>query len=100
MTKKIIIAAVIAYAIGCLLGPPDRISQIVFGLMAAVVCAVPLLILARFPFVKTASKPVHTLVCVLVCMIAVLSLFCYTLVLRITSNHERLQAPPVASSQP
>ena len=53
------------------------------GAMAAFLCAVPLLILARFTFLRTASKPVHTLVCSLVCLVAILSLMCYWLTLRL-----------------
>lgn len=79
MRKKIIIAKAVAFFIGNLLGPPDLISQLIFGAMAAFVCAVPLLILARLAFVKAASGPMHTLVCVLVCVISVLSMFSYLL---------------------
>ncbi len=99
MGKKITIATAIAFAIGCLQGPPDVASQLTLGIMAAFVCAVPLLILARVAFVRAASPPMHTLVCVLVCIISVLSIFSYLLVLKVTHDHERLQAPPTASSR-
>jgi len=100
MSKKIIIATAVAFIIGNLLGPPDLISQLTFGAMAAFLCAVPLLVLARLAFVKTASQPMHTLVCVLVCIISALSIFSHLLALRLTHAHERLQVPPTASSQP
>lgn len=99
MRKKIIIATAVAFVIGNLLGPPDLISQLTFGAMAALLCVVPLLVLARLAFVKAASRPMHTLVCALVCIISVLSMFSYLLVLKATRDHERLQAPPTASSQ-
>ena len=67
MRKKTVIATAIAFFIGSLFAPPDLISQLTFGAMAAFLCAVPLLVLARLAFVKTASQPMHTLVCVLVC---------------------------------
>ena len=101
MTKKIIIATVTAYVVGCLLGPPDMISQLTLGMMTAVICAVPLLVLVRFAFVKSASPPMHTLVCVLVCMLSVLLVFCHILVGRIMSHQrEFYDDPPSASSTP
>lgn len=99
MSKKIIIATAVAFVIGSLFAPPDLISQLTSGVMTAFVCAVPLLILARLAFVKAASGPMNTLVCALVCIISVLSIFSYLLVWRVTHDRERLQAPPTASSQ-
>ncbi|MDY0355137.1 MAG: hypothetical protein RBR19_04610 [Sedimentisphaerales bacterium] len=99
--KKIIITIVTAHVIGCLLGPPDTISQLILGVMTAAVCAVLLLVLARFAFVKSASPPMQTLVCVLVCMLSVLLVFCHMLVRR-TMSHQRefYDDPPSASSAP
>jgi hypothetical protein len=100
MSKKIFVAAVIAYAITVLLGPRDMISQITFGAMASMLCLIPLLILARLAFFKNAPKPMHTLVCVLVCMVAVLSIFCHMLMLRITQDTREFQDTPVVTSRP
>ncbi len=63
-------------------------------------CLIPLLILARRTFFKNASKPMHTLVCVLVCMVAVLSMFSYMLMLRIVYNAKRFQDTSVVTSRP
>lgn len=100
MKKKIIISTIVAYCICYLLGPPDRVSQLVYGLAAALLCAVPLLILARCRFVKTSSKSVHTLVCVLVCMISVLSVACYVMTLAATHRAHETVDPPEVSSHP
>lgn len=101
MKKKIIITIVTAYVIGYLLGPPDMISQLTLGMMTAAVCAVPLLVLARLAFVKSASPPMQTLVCVLVCMLSVLLVFCHMLVRRTMSHPEEFyDNPPSASSTP
>ncbi len=100
MRKKIVIAAVIAFVVGALLGPPDAVSQLIFGVMAGVLCGVSLLILARFAFVRSTSGPMQTLVCVLVCMVSVLAVFCYMLVLRVTRGQERFSGPPAVPAQP
>jgi predicted PurR-regulated permease PerM len=74
MKRKIVISTVAAFLVGFfLLTPPDLISQLVCGVLAAFLCGVPLAVLGRFAFLKSASASVHTLVCVLVCLIAVLS---------------------------
>ena len=86
MKKKIIISAIVAYCIGYLLSPPDMMSQLTNGLLAALLCTIPLLILAGRGFVKTASTSVHTLICVLVCMVAVLAFACYMLTLVVSSR--------------
>jgi hypothetical protein len=83
---KILIATVIAWWGGFVLAPNDIPSALVCGTLAAFLCAVPLLILGRFAFVKTASKPVHTLVCSLVCLSAILLLTCYMLGLSLRSQ--------------
>jgi len=98
MKKKIVISTIVAYCMCCLLGPPDRVSQLFYGLLAALLCAVPLLILARCGFVKASSTSVHTLLCVLVCMVSVLSVACYILTLSAASRaHEFADLPEVSS---
>jgi hypothetical protein len=75
MTKKIVVSTVVAFLVGfLLLAPPDLISQLVCGLLVAFLCGVPLVVLGRFAFLKSASSSVQTLVCVLVWLIAVLSI--------------------------
>jgi len=69
-------------------------------LIAAFLCALPLLILARFGFVKSASKAMHTLTCVLVGMVALLSLECYVLNVAVVHQTEHLQEPTTTSSSP
>ncbi len=90
VNRKIAISAIIAFLIGGALGPPDLVSQLTLGVMGAFLCAVPLLILARLRFVKSASEPVHTLICILVGVIAVLSVQCFLFALRITSQRQRI----------
>ncbi len=105
MKKKIVITTIIAFFVGPQLAfpVPDPASFLIGGAMAAFLCAVPLLILARFAFVKTAAKPVHTLVCSLVCMIAILLLLCYALALQVSSQQRRLyhevSASPASSAR-
>ena len=100
MKKKIIISTIVAHCICYFLGPPDMISQLVNGLTAALICAVPLQILARCGFVKASSRSVHTLLCVLVCMISVLSVACYILALSATSRAHEFADQPEVSSHP
>jgi hypothetical protein len=97
MKKQILITTVIAWFGGFVLAPNDLISAFVYGGIAAFLCAVPLLILGRFAFVKTASKPVHTLICSLVCLIAILLLTCCMLTLSLRSR-ERFYRSMGASS--
>lgn len=100
MTKKIAITAIVAYCIGFMLGPPDLITMFLNGLIAAFLCALPLLILARFGFVKSASRAMHTLTCVLVGMVALLSLECYVLNVAVAHQTEPSQEPTTTSSSP
>lgn len=58
---------------------PDPFTVLFNCAAAAFLCAVPLLILARFEFLKSASRPVHTLVCVLVCLAVILPVECFSL---------------------
>jgi uncharacterized membrane protein len=77
MRRKIIISTAVSFFIWGVLGIPDTISQVVFGIMGAILCAIPLLVLSRCDFIKSSSKQVHTLVCVLVCMISILAVTCH-----------------------
>lgn len=72
MKKKIIISTMIAFFISFVLGPADLISQLTFGVISAFLCCAALLILARFKFVKSSPNSMHTLVCLLVCIVSVL----------------------------
>ena len=76
MKQKIIISTIIAYIISFMLGPPDLISQFTFGFESAFLCFVLLLILDRRKFVKLSHNSMHTLVCILVCIISILSVHC------------------------
>ena len=98
MGKKIIISTIIAFLIGYSLGPPDLISQLIIGFVAVLLCCVPLLILARFNFVKSSSNSMHTLVCVLVCVISVLSVLCVLSLYRIAGNASSVPDSSVISS--
>lgn len=73
MKKKIIISTIVAFLISCWLSPPDLLSALTYGVGSALLCCIPLLILARRKFVKSSPNSMHTLVCILVCMVSVLS---------------------------
>jgi hypothetical protein len=100
MTRKTTITAVVAFFAVYPLAPADIVSQLILGSMAALVCAATLLILARFAFVKSASRPMQTLTCVLVCLIGLLSLTCYVLNARMTHQAGLLREQSVTSSSP
>jgi hypothetical protein len=91
MGRKIVISTVVAFVIAFLLltPSPDPLSAIVIGCATAFVCVVPLLVLARFPFVKSASPSVHTLVAVLVCILAVLLVACLMFMQRISHLRQK-----------
>ena len=101
MAKRIPISTIAAFLIGgVLVAPsPDPISMLVLGVGAAFLCAIPLLVLSRFSFMKSASTSVHTLVCVLVCMVAVLSVMCFTLAMLVRHRQE-VDGRALVSSQP
>ena len=71
MKTKIIISIFIAYIISFIFSPPDILSQFIFGFESAFICCISLLILSKQKFVKSSSNSMHTLVCVLVCMISI-----------------------------
>lgn len=84
MKKKIIISTIIAYFLGFLLGPPDSISQLTYGVIAALLCCAALLILARFKFVKSSPSSMQIVVCILVCIVSVSSIHIWMLYKTIT----------------
>lgn len=77
MRDKIIISTVASFCIISFLSPPDAVSQLILGSAGAFLCAVTLLILARCDFMKSSSRYLQALVCVLVCMVSVLLVFLY-----------------------
>lgn len=77
MRDKIIISTVASFYIISFLSPPDPVTQITFGFAGVFLCAVTLLILARSDFMKSSSKYLQALVCVLVCIVSVLLVFLY-----------------------
>ena len=80
LRMKIIISTAVAFLSGFVVTPsPDPFSALVFGIPAAFLCGVSLLILSGFSFMKSSSKSVQTLVCVLVCIVSVLSVACLLL---------------------
>lgn len=79
MKKKIIISTMIAFFISFVLGPADAISQLTYGVISAFLCCAALLILARFKFVKSSPSSIHTIVCILVCIVSVLSIHIWML---------------------
>lgn len=104
MTTRIIITTAVAFAIAInpLIGPRDVFSQLLSGVIIVFLCFVPLFVLSRFHFMKSAAGSVQTLVCVLICMLALLSLMCFVMGNRIASLHDRLDSytntPSVESS--
>jgi len=89
MKRKIMVSVAVCFFVGGSLAPPDMICQIALGIAAAVLCGVTLLALARRPFVKSSPSAMHTLVCVLVCTISVLSVACYQLNLKAFEQSKR-----------
>jgi hypothetical protein len=84
LRRKIAISMAAAFVSSAIFAPvPDMISCLILGTIAAFLCGVPLLILSRFPFMKSASSRVQTLVCVLVYLVAMLATLGYVLLLRI-----------------
>jgi integral membrane sensor domain MASE1 len=73
MKAKIAISTIVAFLISFMLSPPDLVSQIILGFVSALLCFIPLLILARCKFMKSSPNTMHTLVCILVCMVSFLS---------------------------
>ncbi len=90
MTNKIVISTIAAFFISGVLGTPspDPLSMLVLGTGAALLCAIPLLILSKLSVMKSASKSMHTLICVLVCLVAVLSVLYFSLAMTLKYRHE------------
>ncbi len=93
LRRKIVLSAGVAYlAVVLLTLSPDPLTGLVPGTAAAFLCGIPLLILARSRFLKAASDPIHSLVCALVCLTAVLLVMCLLLFQRITHFSQRANA--------
>jgi hypothetical protein len=73
LRQKIVISTLAVFLISFSLGGPDPVSQYALGFMAMVLCGVPLLILARRMFFKASANSMQTLLCILVCLVSVLS---------------------------
>jgi hypothetical protein len=106
LRMKIVVSTAVAFLSGFVLTPsPDPFSALVLGIPAAFLCAVSLLILSRLRFMKSSSKSVQTQVCVLVCLVSVLSVACLLFVVpRIPGLHDWLaglfqNSPAISSSQ-
>jgi hypothetical protein len=94
MRMKIGASVFMAFLIGSLLlSPPDTLSQLFNGVVAALLCGGALLVLARFRFMKSASSSVQGLVAALVCLAAVLLLACFLFMQRIASKEEVSNLP-------
>jgi hypothetical protein len=104
LRMKIVMSVAVAFLSSFVFTPsPDLVSSLVFGTPAAFLCGVSLLILFRFSLLKSSSKSVQTLVCVLVCIVSVLAVACLLFVMpRISGLHDWLagsfQNSPVISS--
>ncbi|MCP4614059.1 MAG: hypothetical protein GY845_35680 [Planctomycetes bacterium] len=75
MNVKIIVTTIIAYFVGSFLFLGDALTSLVFGIESAFLCCVSMLILNRRKFVKSSPNSMHTLVCILVCIVSVLSVY-------------------------
>jgi len=84
LRMKILVSTGAAFVSFFFLTPsPDPLSVLIPGAAAAFVCGVSLLVLAQFHFMKSSPNSVQTLVCVLVCLGAILSAACFPFLLRI-----------------
>jgi hypothetical protein len=90
MRMRIGMSVAVAFFITMLfLSPPDVLSGLSIGAVAAVSCAVPLLILARFPFMKSASPSRQTLVAALVCVLVIVLLACLLFTQRVFHTRQK-----------
>ena len=104
MIVRILISTGVASFIGFAAAPGgDPLTAIASGFIAAFLCFVPLFVLSRYDFVKSATGSMQTLVCVLVCMLA-LSVLAWTIMAhRIAYLNDMLDSykrPPAAESSP
>lgn len=90
LRRRIAAGMVVAFLLGMLmLSPsPDPLSALILGTAAAILCVVPLLVLARSRLMKSASPSVQTLIVALVCILAVLLLLCLLFAQRQSRMHE------------
>lgn len=92
MTARIILSTVVAFVVAAspLVFPSDPFSQLVAGVTAAFLCLVPLFVLSRAHFVKSAASSVQTLISVLICLLALSAMVCLAMSSRIASLHNEL----------
>ncbi len=102
----VVVRIMISTAVACFIGfasapGGDLLSGIVYGLLSAFLCFVPLFVLSRYHFVKSATGSVQTLVCVLVCMLALSAVTVANMSFRIARLNDELdsyrRAPAVES---
>jgi hypothetical protein len=79
---KIVTSTGVAFLSGFFVSPPDLVSALANDAVIAFLCAVPLLILARFPFLQSASNRRQTLICAIICLAAILAFVCLLLISR------------------
>ena len=75
MIIKIIVSTIIVYIVGSFFAPFDALASLIYGIESASLCCISLLILSRRKFIKSSSNSIQTLICVLVCMVSVLSVY-------------------------
>ncbi len=91
MTGKLLACSAVVFVLASVLAPPDMISQLTLGVMAALLCAIPLWFLAQCRFIKSASPDVHTVICILMVLVAVLSVHCYQLRMSVRGRNQHSQ---------
>ncbi len=91
MTWRLMACSGVVFLVASVLAPPDVITQLTLGIGAVLLCAVPLWFLARCGFVQSASPAVHTLLCVLVALVAVLTVHCYQLRMSVRSRNQNIE---------
>lgn len=97
LRMKIAVSVAAIFAGSVFLTPsPDPFSGLVLGTAGAILCGVSLLLLSRLRFVKSASKSMQTLICVLVCLLSLLAMFSWVA----THTIIRLHRQPSPSSAP
>ncbi len=93
MTARLLASSAVVFVVASVLAPPDLISQLMLGVGTSLICAVPLWFLAQCRFVKVSSPAVHTLICILVSLVAVLSAHCYQLRIGNRTRQQRTEEP-------
>ena len=91
MTWRLMACSGVVFLVASVLAPPDVVTQLTLGVGAVLLCAVPLWFLTRCGFVQSASPAVHTLLCVLVALVAVLTVHCYQLRMSVRSKNQNIE---------